>query len=364
MPLRLTRRTVVQSLLTGLTLGPVGAFANGYDMLPARWMRPTDNSRITPLSEAGGRLFYAGDRTLGAVSLQTGEPLWSHPHGADDPAVFRPRLTNGGLMVVGGRSWLAAYDQANGAEVWRYTARIQTGVPLIDGATICFGDGHEIVMLEAATGAEHWRFAGVPDTLASYAPTASEDLIIAGPGDGRIYALDKATGALRWQQDIRNRWQYLRQITVADGILVAGTYKEFLTGISLEDGAKLWSFNAGNFINSQHVAGGDAYLWSPTGWVYCISLASGRVRWRHRTTDYNGSAGNWASVLAEITSQDGRLYILSMDNVLHVLDMQNGDELAARKLPAKIRHAVLPLADGSGFAFPTTSAEILLTEGI
>ncbi|WP_317675060.1 PQQ-like beta-propeller repeat protein [Thioclava sp. A2] len=364
MPLRLTRRTVVQSLLTGLTLGPVRAFADSYDPLSARWMCPTDNSRITPLSEAAGRLFYAGDRTLGAVSVASGEPLWTQPHGAADPAVFRPRLTDSGLMVVGGRSWLAAYDQASGAEVWRYAARIQTGVPLIDGAVICFGDGHEIVTLDAATGAEHWRFAGVPDTLASYAPTASEDMIIAGPGDGRIYALDKATGALRWQQDVRDRWQYLRQITVADGILVAGTYKEFLTGLSLEDGSKLWSFNAGNFINSQHVADGAAFLWSPTGWVYCISLASGRVRWRHRTTDYNGSADNWASVLAEIASQDGRLFVLSMDNVLHVLDMKNGEELAARKVPAKIRHAVLPLAGGAGIAFPTTSAEILLTEGI
>lgn len=360
MPLRLTRRTVVQSLLTGLSLGPVRTYASPQDTLSVHWACPTDNSRIAPLSEADGRLLYAGDRTLGAIAVQTGAPLWSRGHGAADPAVFRPRLAPGGLMVVGARSWLAAFDQANGTEIWRYSARIQTGVPLVEGRLVCFGDGHEIVALDTKTGAEHWRFAGVPDTLASYAPAASADAIIAGPGDGRIYALDKATGALRWQRDIRDQWQYLRQITVADGMLVAGTYKEFLAGISLEDGSRLWSFNAGNFINSQHVANGAAYLWSPTGWVYCISLASGRVRWRHRTTDYDGSAGNWASVLAEITSQDGRLYILSMDNVLHVLDMATGEELAARTVPAKIRHAVLPLADGAGLAFPTTSAEVLV----
>lgn len=359
MPLRLSRRTVVQCLLTGLTFGPVSALAQAPQKLEQRWKQPTDNSRIGPLSEAAGRLFYAGDHSLGAVSAQTGEALWARAHGAQDPAVFRPRLAAGERLIAGGRSWLAAYDQASGAEHWRYKARIQTGVPLVEGGSVYLGDGHEIVALDVATGQEQWRFAGVPDTLASYAPAASADTLFAGPGDGRIYALDRASGALRWQQDIRSRWQYLRQITVADGILVAGTYKEFLAGISLEDGRKLWSFNAGNFINSQHVADGSAYLWSPTGWVYCISLASGAVRWRHRTTDYNGSEGNWASVLAEITSREGRLYVLSMDDVLHVLDMASGAELARHALPENIRHAVLPLSDGTGFAFPTTSAEIL-----
>jgi hypothetical protein len=28
------------------------------------------------------------------------------------------------------------------------------------------------------------------------------------------------------------------------------------------------------------------------------------VRWRHQTTDYGSSEGNWASLLAEITSRD------------------------------------------------------------
>lgn len=360
MRLRLSRRSFVQTTLAGLAFRPASGFAAAPETLAVRHLLKTDNSRLAPLSETANGVLYAGDRTIGAVSATTGEPLWAHSHGAADPAVFRPRPTDN-LMIVGARSWLAAFDQKTGDEAWRYAARIQTGVPLVAAGAVFFGDGHEIVALDAATGVERWRFAGIPDTLASYAPAASDDTIFAGPGDGHIYALDIATGALRWVQDIRPNWQYLRQITVADGILVAGTYMEFLAGISLEDGERLWSFNAGNFINSQHVADGSAYLWSPTGWVYAISLATGAVRWRHQTTDYGNGAGNWASVLAEITSRDGHLFVLSLDNVLHVLDMADGTELAARTVPKRARHAVLPLADGSGFAFPTTAAEVLLT---
>ncbi|MBU4530204.1 MAG: PQQ-binding-like beta-propeller repeat protein [Hoeflea sp.] len=360
MPLRLDRRRFLQASIAGLCLRPAMGRAADAAPLSVRHLWPTDNGRIGPLSEASGRLFYAGDRSIGALSPASGDQLWSHAHGFDSPAVFRPRLTSS-LMVTGGRHWLAACDQASGAEIWRYPARIQTGVPLVEEDSVVFGDGHEIVSLDTLTGAEQWRFAGIPDTLAAYAPAASADTIYAGPGDGHLYALDRMTGGLRWSRDISRDWQYLRQITVADGILVAGTYKEILAGLALEDGSRLWSFNAGNFINSQHVAGGAAHLWSPTGWIYAISLESGRVRWRHQTTDYDGSAGNWASVLAEITTRADKLYVLSMDNVLHVLDMEDGREVAARPVPGHIRHAVLPLIDGSGFAFPTTDAEVLLT---
>ena len=360
MPIRLSRRGFLQTAIAGLSFRPASGHAEGRDTLPVRHLLKTDNSRLAPLSETANGVLYAGDRTIGAVSAATGQHLWAHTHGAADPAVFRPRPTDG-LMVVGARSWLAAFDQKTGDEAWRYAARIQTGVPLAAKGAVFFGDGHEIVALDAASGTQLWRFAGIPDTLASYAPATSGDTVFAGPGDGRIYALDITTGALRWLQDIRSDWQYLRQITVAGGILVAGTYKEYLAGISVADGQKLWSFNAGNFINSQHVADGAAYLWSPTGWVYAIGVASGKVRWRHQTTDYGSGDDNWASVLAEITSRDGRLYVLSMDDVLHVLDMRDGAELAARAVPERVRHAVLPLEGDGGFAFPTLAAEILLT---
>ncbi len=67
------------------------------------------------------------------------------------------------------------------------------------------------------------------------------------------------------------------------------SYKEQLYGLDLRDGRERWVFNAGNFINSHHVADGTAYLWSPTGWVYAIDTASGQVRWRHRTTDFSAN---------------------------------------------------------------------------
>lgn len=361
MRIKPTRRLFLQSLGAGLVFRPALSRAQDLPRLPELARIATGNTRLNPLALVGTDIAFCGDSTVGLVSADQKTMIWSVPHGFDTPAEFRPRL-GAGLLICGGRHWLAAYDTQSGAEVWRYAAEIQTGVPHVSDSHVIFGDGHQITALNTQTGAVLWRFAAIVDTLVSYAPTVHGDTAYVGPGDGRLYALSLTDGSLRWQVDGGESWQYLRQIQVEGDVLVAGTYKEILTGLSLTDGATLWSFNAGNFINSQHVAGGSAYLWSPTGWIYCIATDTGRVRWRHLTTDYNESEGNWASVLAELQSRDGRLYVLDLEDVLHVVDTATGNQHQAAAVPGRIRHAVLPL-DGA-LAFPTADGDVLLTAGL
>ncbi|HSQ06552.1 MAG TPA: PQQ-binding-like beta-propeller repeat protein, partial [Chromatiaceae bacterium] len=119
--------------------------------------------------------------------------------------------------------------------------------------------------------------------------------------------------------------------------------------------------HAGNFINSHCVADGTAYLWSPTGWVYAVDTATGLVRWRHKTTDYGEGAANWAAVMAELAVEDGRLYALAMDQVLHVLDAGTGEPRARLPLPEPVRPAVLPIPD-LGLVFATVQGDLILVD--
>jgi len=125
-------------------------------------------------------------------------------------------------------------------------------------------------------------------------------------------------------------------------VLVAGSYKELLYGISVTHGRVLWAFNAGNFINSHHVAGDTAYLWSPTGWVYAIDIQNGKVRWRHRTSNYGQASANWGPMMAELVANGEHLYALDMFNVLHVLSLQTGDEVQRIVFAQGLRPTVLP----------------------
>lgn len=361
MQIRCGRRSFLTGVAAGLLFNAAAVPASQTD-LPLRWRAVTGNTVLSPPATDGSYVFFCGDRTTGAVDPTSGAAMWRRDVPDGKAYQFRPR-TGGGLVVFSGQRGLSVHNAKDGAVIWQRAAEQQAGVPMVGESQIVFGDGHQIIAVDLATGREHWRHAGVPDTLANYAPAQSGSTVLAAPGDGRLYALDAASGRLLWQRDGRTDWQYLRQLRVHGDILVGGTYKEKLFGISVWDGRDLWQFNAGNFINSHIVADGSAYLWSPTGFIYAVDAVSGAVRWRHETTDYGDRAGNWGPLMAELVVEGNRLLALDMFDVLHVLDTANGNALAHLKVPAAIRHAVLPLA-GGGLAFPAQSGELIITSGV
>ena len=354
-----SRRRFLKLAAAGLLIRPAAAaLAAGAALLETgRW--PTGNAVLRPLSFADGRVHFCGNVGHGAID-PAGGILWTQKLAPGAEAQFRPRLANG-RVAIGGHHGLAMHDAATGNLLWSHAGKKQCGTPLLDGDTLYFGEGHEILALDSASGVVKWRFAGIEDTLASYAPLKIGSQIFAGPGDGRLYALDAASGKLNWQKDRNGEWQYLRQLHADGDVIVAGSYKEKLFGISAHDGKALWEFNAGNFINSHMVADGIAYLWSPTGWIYAVDARTGAVRWRHETTDYDNSADNWGSLMAELVVANGQLFALDMKDELHVLDAASGSAVFRAQVPANILHAVLP-AGADRLFFPTRDGSVLMTD--
>lgn len=302
------------------------------------------NSTLAPLAALNGQILYSGDKALGRIDPLQPTPVWVVSHQLSSNAVYRPRAA-GQAVVTGGLRELGAWQLADGQPRWLHKAQIQVGTPFVTAEQTYVGDGHELLALNNATGGIDWKFAGTPDTLASYAPTVAGDTVFFGPGNGWLYALNRVDGALCWKLDDSREWQYIRQMYVSGQVLVAGTYTELLYGIAVDTGKILWKFKAGNFINSHHVAGDTAYLWSPTGWIYAIDLATGGVRWRHQTTRYGNSAANWGPMMAELVTFDNQLFCLDMNQVLHVLDISNGQELQRIAFAHDLRPTVLPLPD-------------------
>ncbi len=342
-------------LLTSLLGSPVLARPPVRAKVARRW--PTGNQVLAPLAVKDSCVVCGGDESLALVDLAETQPRWQIAHGLSGGVVFRPRIA-GDVVLCGGEEALGAWQLSTGKALWRLPAKQQVGVPCIHKGRVFVGDGHELLCLDLSNGQEYWRFPAIPDTLISYAPVGSGDQVYAGPGDGCLYALEASDGRLRWTLNRIEEWQYLRQLHITGGVLVAGSYKEILYGIDPLRGEVLWRFNAGNFINSHHVADGIAYLWSPTGWLYAIDTQDGGVRWRHRTTDYQGGSGNWASLMAELVVFQDRLYALDLDDVLHVLDATHGHEVLRLKLPEAVRPFVIPMAENR-LLFGTKSGDLI-----
>lgn len=338
------RRLLGGALAVALTPRPGATERRGKRLQPTGlWI--SGNRHLSPPSLVDGHVLYAGDTTLGVLDPAQPTPLWSIKHHLPRRAVFRPR-GNAECVIAGSLDQLAAWRPGTDEAQWRYSAKTQIGTPCLAGERLYVGDGHELLAFDTDSGAIHWRFAAIADTRISYAPVVAGNTVFVGPGDGRLYALTTSDGQPRWVIERMAEWQYLRQLQVSGEVLVAGGYKEKLYGLDLADGRQRWAFSAGNFINSQHVADGVAYLWSPTGWLYAIDTASGSMLWRHRTTDYRGGSASWASIMAELVTADGKLYALDLANVLHVLAVDSGEEIARVTLPEAVQPWLLPLPGG------------------
>lgn len=348
-----TRRAVLALAGAALVAPP---FAQGTALAAERGRLATANRRLAPLAGTGERLYAAGEATLEAWNLDAGVRLWQWP-APTGGAVFRPRLDQG-RVLAGGRAAQSAYAVEDGRVLWTVSAAIELGVPLLTSGQVILGDGHWVRALDAAGGTERWRFATTPDSKVAYGPTVWNDRVLIGGGDGRLYALDRASGQAVWVLDREGQWQYLRQLHMAGDVLVAGGYHDELYGIDAREGQVLWRFVAGNFVNSHRVAGSRVLFWSPTGWVYCLDAPSGAVLWRHRTTDYRDRADNWGPLMAEIEVAEGRVYCLDMKPVLHILDLDKGHEIAQRALPP-VRPFLVPEPGGATVLLGTLAGEIL-----
>lgn len=356
----LSRRHVVAALAAG-GFAPTFVFSAPaqHPQVLRRWA--SGNETLAPLALLDGHIFFNGDKTLGRIDPGNTELSWNVSHHLSSKAVYRPRAA-GDLVISGGQAELGAWRASDGQPLWRHSKLLQVGTPLVTPERTYVGDGHWLLALDNRSGDIDWRFApDHSDYTASYAPTLAGDTIFFGPGDGVLYALNRADGKLRWQLDEKAQWQYIRQMYVSGDTLVAGTYTELLYGIDIHNGKVKWRFKAGNFINSHHVSGDSAYLWSPTGYVYAINIGNGRVRWRHQTTQYFNGKPNWGLMMAELLTFDGKLYCLDMNQALHVLDTRDGTEVQRVAFAHGLRPTVQALP-GNRAVLATDSGEVLLAQ--
>ena len=196
---------------------------------------------------AGGnrrRFFNPDERWLTAESAPDLIERWRFDTNAvvtSSPSVATIALPGGPRRVVFVSSWdrrLYALDWATGEQIWQYTWEDQPGASFpgagsatvadVDGRRlVIFGAGEHVYALDAATGTERWRFAAgtgcrdagtaQPPGLCGFSgernqvestPIVADGLVYFGmdvndvaTGKGGFYALDAATGVLRWYFD-------------------------------------------------------------------------------------------------------------------------------------------------------------------
>jgi len=258
----------------------------------------------------------------------------------------------GGLVYVGSDDGkVYAIDIKSGLAKWQFKsgARI-TSSPAVANGTVFFEsyDGN-LYALEAAGGTLKWkfatggerRFAGrnlhgtlpkgetMPDPFDFFlsSPAVWNRIVYFGSGDGNIYALDTASGALKWKfatGDVVHA-----SPAIADGTLYIGSWDSWFYALDAATGVVKWRFKTGEdpvihnqvgIQSSAAVSDGTVYFGCRDSNLYAVDAATGKRRWV-----YNNK-GSW--VIASPALRDGRVYAATSDTGLfYALDAKTGVQL-------------------------------------
>jgi len=191
------------------------------------WKFPT-GGRVRSSPAVSGGVVFAGsfDGVLYAIDARSGKLRWKYgtegatidleKWGFDRRSIDSSPAVADGVVTFGSRdAHQYTLDAASGRLLWRLAHPVATpdhaelawceSSPAIDGGVSYAGssDGHFVDAVELKTGRELWRHATTQRVIGS--PAVSGDLVVAGSGDGTIFALDRKDGRRVWSFPTRAR---------------------------------------------------------------------------------------------------------------------------------------------------------------
>lgn len=186
-------------------------------------------------------MIYAGtfDGALVALSTETGEIAWQRSV-TTQSLIASPAVASGVLYVAIPEGSILAIDPATGATIWEWTgdAAIDTGTPTVGGDHLYISniDG-DMVAIDTTNGQTAW----IADLNQAHRVAAYRNGVVYTAGlDGRYYALDAATGAVKWKSEPLSGEQTLNPV-VTPKLLIGSSQAGVLQALDLATGEVVWS---------------------------------------------------------------------------------------------------------------------------
>jgi outer membrane protein assembly factor BamB len=243
------------------------------------WERYVGNSsRTGSLIADERRLYTLADDRLVALDRADGTVVWTYDAFGDD---FWSVYPEGPLTIGGGQVFLRADGTLHAVSLadrsldWRRDGTGSGGV--LSVGHVVFTGGNELLALDAATGAVHWR--GALD------PVAYDDGTLFCVGStGRLAAYDATTGEREWRTNVAlNRYRRGPAVAVTDDAVVVGTVSDGsfgLRGFDRDTGERRFTVDDGRGFVGVAARGTTAYaVRADPSAVLAVSTTDGQVRW-------------------------------------------------------------------------------------
>ena len=271
-------------------------------------------------------------------------------------SVFSSPAVAGGVVYVGSSDGiLYAVGIESGTLKWKFfTGSRVASSPAVDGGVVFFAsyDGN-FYAVDTATGKKQWsfktagerRFAGkhlhgsvpmaetMPDPFDFYlsSPTVWNGVVYFGSGDGNVYALDEASGTLKWKFQTGDVVH--ASPAIADGALFIGSWDSYFYALDAATGNEKWRFKTGEDPNIHNQVGiqssaavndGVVYFGCRDSNLYALDAASGQKKWAFN------NKGSW--VIGSPAVNDGKVYFATSDtSTLYAVDANSGSAAMSLK---------------------------------
>jgi eukaryotic-like serine/threonine-protein kinase len=309
-------------------------------------------SAINAQSMFRGDAIHSGTYS-GSAPRQFHRIKWKFPTG--DRVMSSPVFKDNVIYFGGDDGNVYAVDAASGRQIWkRATNGPAPSTPAIADGKVYIGsyDG-KFYAFDAQTGALKWKFAtngerrfeakglhgmqpkeqtiADPFDVFLSSPVVANGVVYFGSGDGNLYALDSATGDLRWK--FKTGDVVHASPALADGVLFFGSWDSYFYAVDAATGKEKWRFHGGEdpmihnqvgFQSSPAVVSGTVDTGCRDANLYALDAATGKEKWRF----FNDLS--W--VITSPAVADGKVFFATSDSSLyHVVDASTGKPIVRQQ---------------------------------
>jgi eukaryotic-like serine/threonine-protein kinase len=282
-----------------------------------KWKFPTGD-RIISSPVAQDKVLYFGgdDGNIYAVDSETGRQIWKRTTGG--PAPCTPAVANGIVYAGSYDGKFYALNAQTGAIKWKFAT---------EGERRFEAKGLNGLQPKNQTMADQY------DVFLS-SPVVVQGAVYFGSGDGNLYALDAATGQLKWK--FKTGDVVHASPAYADGVLFFGSWDSYFYAVDAATGKEKWRFHGGEdplihnqvgFQSSAAVVDGVVYVGCRDSNLYALDAATGKEKWKF----FNELS--WVITSPAIV-QNRVVFATSDSSLFHIADAGTGKSLLKQQAKA------------------------------
>ena len=203
-------------------------------------------------------VFGSYDSHLYALDAMTGEEVWRYQ--TENYINGSPALSDEGQIAFGGcDSFVHVVEARSGQSIHRLEGLtyIPGSVPVDQGMAYPGNHEGQLLALPLDGAPPHWTFSK-PNKPFTAASAITEHTVYAANQNGRIYALDRKTGELRWQYTGESSFD-ASPVVVGDTV-IAISYGGMVYALRAETGEPQWQYDLGGRVSGSPAIAGQHLL--------------------------------------------------------------------------------------------------------